>query len=440
MQPTQAPGQVTELIKKYINQESLAGIILFAATILAIIVANSSLGSLYYDLWHLPLGINLGDYSISMALTYWIDDGLMALFFLMVGLEIKRELLYGELSSLSKASLPVIAAIGGMVVPALFYFGLNPSGEVAGGFGIPMATDIAFALGILMLLGKRVPVQLKVFLVSLAVVDDLGAVMIIALFYTTKFQAIYLLGAAGVMAALFALNFLGFKRLFPYLFLGVILWIFVHDSGMHATIAGVLLAIAIPSRSRIMDDNFIDNIKANLHVFDKHKDENLLLTHTQHHALEEMADAYDHVQSPMVKLEHHLHPLNSFFIMPLFAFSNAGVLLSGGVGDFPTIAVGIAAGLLLGKPIGIMGAVWLSTKLGIAQLPEGMSMGQVLSAGFLAGIGFTMSIFIAHLAFVDEAMIASAKISILGTSVLAAVIGVLLILKNTKPIIGKETD
>ncbi|HHH20168.1 MAG TPA: Na+/H+ antiporter NhaA [Campylobacterales bacterium] len=427
---------ITGFLKQYINQESLGGIILFVATILALIVANSFLGQTYYDLWHMPLGITIGEHTISMTLTYWIDDGLMALFFLMIGLEIKRELLFGELSSPAKASLPVIAALGGMIVPALFYFGFNSSGDVANGFGIPMATDIAFALGILMLLGKRVPLQLKVFLVSLAVVDDLGAVMIIALFYTADFQAIYLLAAAGVMAVLFLLNYLGVKRLLPYLLLGIPLWIFIHDSGMHATIAGILLAIAIPSRSKIKDRHFLDRIKESVQIFDQHKGQEML-THKQHYALEQIADAYDNVQSPMVKLEHYLHPLNAYFIMPLFAFSNAGVVLSGGFGDYPTVALGILMGLLIGKPIGIVGFVWLATQLKIAQLPEGMNFGQVLSAGFLAGIGFTMSIFIAHLAFVDEAMIASAKIAVLGTSFIAAIIGVVLILKNTRAVQGE---
>ncbi|CAA6816446.1 MAG: Na+/H+ antiporter NhaA type [uncultured Sulfurovum sp.] len=424
---------ITTFIQKYISQESLGGVILFTATLLALLVANSFLGQAYYDLWHMPLGITLGEHTISMTLTYWIDDGLMALFFLMIGLEIKRELLFGELSTRSKASLPLIAAIGGMVVPALFYFAFNSSGDVSNGFGIPMATDIAFALGILMLLGKRVPLQLKIFLVSLAVVDDLGAVMIIALFYTAEFQAIYLLAAAGVMAILFILNYMGVKRLLPYLLLGIPLWIFIHDSGMHATIAGILLAITIPSRSRIMDTHFVDKVKNSLDLFNKHKGKDLL-THKQHYAIHQVTDSCDNVQSPMVKLEHYLHPLNSYFIMPLFAFSNAGVVLTGGFGEYPTIALGIFMGLLIGKPIGVFGFVWLATKLKIAELPEGMNFGQVLSAGFLAGIGFTMSIFIAHLAFSNEAMIDSAKISVLGTSFIAAIIGILLILKYTKPI------
>jgi NhaA family Na+:H+ antiporter len=425
-------SSITGIIGKYINQESLGGVILFVATALALIVANSSFGDIYQELWHTPLGVTVGNLNASMTLTYWIDDGLMALFFLMIGLEIKRELLFGELSSKSKALLPVIAAIGGMVVPALFYFLFNRSGEVANGFGIPMATDIAFALGILMLLGKRVPIQLKIFLVSLAVVDDLGAVMVIAIFYTTKFQAIYLLGAGVVMGILLFLNFIGVKRLLPYLLLGIPLWIFIHDSGMHATIAGILLAITIPSRARIMDDHFIQNIKSSINVFDIYGDKNIMLTNKQHHALEQIADSYDNVQSPMVKLEHYLHPLNAFFIMPLFAFSNAGVVFSGGFGDFESVAIGILFGLLLGKPIGIVGSVLLAIKLKIAQLPEGVNVQQLFSIGFLAGIGFTMSIFVAHLAFINEGMIDSAKIAVLGTSLLSAIIGVILVLRSTK--------
>ncbi len=422
---------IAQFTKKIIDQGSLSGIVLLVATVLALIAANSGLGQAYYDLWHTPLGIKLGDQALSMTLTYWIDDGLMALFFLMVGLEIKRELMYGELSSPTKAALPVIAAVGGMVVPALIYLAFNPGGETANGFAIPMATDIAFVLGVLMLLGKRVPVQLKVLLVSLAVVDDLGAVMVIALFYAGTFKAVYLLGVATVLALLTIMNLLGIKRLLPYLLLGIPLWLFVHDAGIHATISGVLLAITVPIKSKIKDDFFIQDIKNSLSEFDHYKDTNELLTHAQHHALERMGDAYDNVQSPLVKLEHHLHPLNAFIIMPLFAFSNAGVTFDSGGEAFDSIALGIAAGLLLGKPLGIGCATWIAVRLKVAQLPAGIRMAQILSVGFLAGIGFTMSIFIAHLAFIDEAMIASAKIAILSTSLAATVIGVLLLLKTT---------
>lgn len=237
------------IFDQFTSKESLSGVLLFIATVLAVIVANSPFGQLYYDLWHLPLGWTIADYNITMSLTMWIDDGLMALFFLMVGLEIKREMLIGELSSRHKAAFPVVAAIGGMLIPAAVYLSFNPDNPM--GFGIPMATDIAFALGIMMLLGKRVNPALKLFLVALAVVDDLGAVMVVAIVYTSEINSQFFLHAALVYALIWILNFKGIKQLWPYLVLGVLLWFYIHAIGVHATIAGVLLALAIPIKSHI---------------------------------------------------------------------------------------------------------------------------------------------------------------------------------------------
>ena len=414
-------------LNKFINKEALSGVLLFIATVAAVIVANSSLGQAYYDLWHLPFGINLGELKISMSLTYWIDDGLMALFFLMVGLEIKREMLIGELSSVAKASFPIIAAIGGMLIPALIYVALNPSNPY--GFGIPMATDIAFALGILMLLGTRVNPALKLFLVALAVVDDLGAVLVVATVYTSEIHSEYFLHAGIIYALIWALNFKGVTKLLPYLILGIALWVYIHAIGIHATIAGVLLAFAIPIKSKIDEEIFIEETKSNIDDFEKHKDDIPMLNHHQIDSLENIAYSYDRVQNPLVRLEHQLHGLSAFFIMPLFAFSNAGVLI-----DFSTISanfmivLGVVAGLVIGKPIGIFGFTYLATKLNIIKKPDNISWSEVIAVGFLGGIGFTMSIFITHLAFADETIIAAVKLGVFAASFIAAIIGVVLIL------------
>ncbi|XPV70668.1 MAG: Na+/H+ antiporter NhaA [Halarcobacter sp.] len=418
-------------LNRFINKEALSGILLFLATVAAVIVANSSLGQAYYDLWHLPLGINIGEISISMTLTYWIDDALMALFFLMVGLEIKREMLIGELSSVAKASFPIIAAIGGMAIPALIYVGLNPSNPL--GFGIPMATDIAFALGILMLLGTRVNPALKLFLVALAVVDDLGAVLVVATVYTSEIHSEYFLHAGVIYALIWALNFKGVTKLAPYLVLGIFLWIYIHAIGIHATVAGVLLAFAIPIKSKINEKEFIENSREDIDAFEKHIDKSEILNHHQIDNLENIAYNYDKVQNPLVRLEHNLHGISAFFIMPLFAFSNAGVLI-----DFSTVSanlmvvLGVVFGLLLGKPIGILGFTYLATKFKIVKKPDNISWSEILAVGFLGGIGFTMSIFITHLAFIDENLISAVKLGVFAASFIAAIIGVILILRLKK--------
>lgn len=418
-------------LEKFINKEALSGILLFIATVAAVIVANSSWGQAYYDLWHMPLGVTLGTHEISMTLTYWIDDGLMALFFLMVGLEIKREIVVGELSSAQKASFPLIAAIGGMIIPALIYVVLNPDNPL--GFGIPMATDIAFALGILMLLGNRVSTSLKVFLVALAVVDDLGAVSVVAFVYTSEIQSQYFLHAGIIYALIWALNLKGVTKLLPYLLLGIALWVYIHAIGIHATIAGVLLAFAIPIKSKIDEHNFIKETKSSIKEFEEQIDDIPILNNHQIHNLENIAYNYDKVQNPLVRLEHDLHGLSAFFIMPLFAFSNAGVII-----DFTTvqanlmIVLGVVLGLLIGKPIGILGFTYLATKLNIVKKPDNISWKEVIAVGFIAGIGFTMSIFITHLAFLDENIIAAVKLGVFVASFIAAVIGVVLILSTKK--------
>jgi len=423
--------QHVESIQRFIKDESFSGILLFLATLLAVIVANSALSESYFELWQMALGVTLGGHTISMDLMHWINDGLMALFFLMVGLEIKRELLIGELSSVQKASFPIIAAIGGMIIPALVYISFNMDDPK--GFGIPMATDIAFALGILMLLGKKVNPALKLFLVALAVVDDLGAVIVVATVYTNEIHAEYFLHAGVVYALIWALNLKKVTRLMPYLLLGIALWIFIHSIGVHATIAGVLLAFAIPISSKVDEKEFIQTTKESVDEFEKHIDTIPILNHHQIDALEDIAYNYDKVQNPLVKLEHQLHGLSAFVIMPLFAFSNAGVVLDfSAVSQNMMIVVGVVLGLIVGKPIGIVGFTYLAEKLKIVKKPDDLGWDEIIAVGFLGGIGFTMSIFITQLAFIDQSMVAAVKIGIFFASFIAGIIGVLLILNAHK--------
>ena len=418
-------------IERFIKDESFSGVLLFIATIAAVMVANSALSESYFALWNMALGVTLGEFKISMSLMHWINDGLMALFFLMVGLEIKRELLIGELSSVQKASFPIVAAIGGMVVPALVYISFNIDDPK--GFGIPMATDIAFALGILMLLGKKVNPALKLFLVALAVVDDLGAVIVVATVYTNEIHAEYFLHAGLVYALIWILNLKKVTMLMPYLLLGIALWIFIHSVGIHATIAGVLLAFAIPISSKVDEKEFIQSTNESIEEFEKNMDAIPILNHHQIDALEDIAYNYDKVQNPLVKLEHQLHGLSAFFIMPLFAFSNAGVILDfSAVSQNLMIVVGVVLGLIIGKPIGIVGFTYLAQKLRLVKKPDDLSWDEVIAVGFLGGIGFTMSIFITQLAFLDQNVIDAVKLGIFFASFIAGVIGVILILRAYK--------
>ncbi|WP_419673738.1 Na+/H+ antiporter NhaA [Aliarcobacter butzleri] len=387
------------LIKDFISKETLSGLILFVVTVLAVTIANSSFGSYYFELFSTQLGITFGQLNASMSLLHWINDVLMAIFFLVVGLEIKREMLIGELSSVKKASFPIIAAIGGMIVPAILYISLNP--DHITGFGVPMATDIAFALGILMLLGNKVNPAIKLFLVTLAVVDDLGAIVVVAIFYTNELHFEYFLYAFAVYSIIWFLNYKNVQKLTPYIVLGVFLWIFIHKTGIHSTIAGVLLAFAIPL-----------NKKADLEESVEHLS----------------------VDNPLVKLEHALHNFSAFIIMPLFAFANAGVIIDfSNVIEHQLIVLGVAVGLIIGKPIGIFSFTYLATKLKISVKPKNVTWNDIFAVGFLGGIGFTMSIFISHLAFSDETIVGAVKLGIFASSVIAAIIGsVLLILKAKK--------
>ncbi len=424
------------IIENFLAREAHSGFLLFGAALIAMLWANSAWASSYIDVWQTPLGLAIGERSLSMDLGHWINDGLMALFFLVIGLEIKRELLVGELSSLRKAAFPIVGAVGGMIVPMLFYIAMNlQAGGQLSGFGIPMATDIAFVLGFLLLLGKRVPLSLKIFIVSLAVIDDLGAVLVIALFYTGSLDIPALGYAAATLVALVMLNRFGIKKLVPYLLLGILLWFWVEASGIQATIAGILLAVVIPVRSRISSERFLDTSRYELDAFDKHEinRKNMLLTSRQQDSLEVLEDAYQAVKNPLVRLERRLLSISAFFVMPLFALANAGVQISGvSFSLFSPVSLGILLGLIVGKPLGIVGATYIAWRLGWVQKPDSLSWEHIIGAGILGGVGFTMSIFITQLAFEGPSTIALAKLSIVACSLAMGIVGVVYLLLAAK--------
>lgn len=381
--------KLNKLFEEFTQSEQASGIILILCTITAIMIANSPLGKGFLGFWHIKVGFEIGDIFLKYSVEHWINDGLMTIFFLLVGLEIEREIYVGELSSLKNASLPIFAALGGMLTPALLHFLINHGTETQSGMGIPVATDIAFALGVLALLGSKVPVSLKIFLTALAIIDDLGAVVVIALFYVDDFSLLYLVLALGIYAGLLILNRFGVHRLPFYLIPGLIMWYFMLRSGIHATITGVLLAFAIPF-------------------------------------------AGGGEESPSYKLQHFLHKPVAFIIIPLFVLANTGIILTGSwlEGLITVNSLGIFVGLFFGKPLGIVLFSLLAVKVGLSQLPSDVLWRHIVGAGFLGGIGFTMSIFITLLAFGNSEIILSSKIAILLSSLLAGTMG-FLILKQT---------
>ena len=429
---------------KITKSESFAGILLLCCAVLAMIVANSPLSDAYAGLWKTQFGFSVNGTFIGMSLEHWINDVLMAFFFLVVGLEIKREVLFGELAGFKRAALPIIAALGGMVGPGLIYFALNGGTASEHGFGIPMATDIAFALGVLSTLGKRVSVSVKVFLVSLAVADDLGAIIVIALFYSSGIALEWLLVSAGIVAVLIILNKMGVKALTPYMVLGVFLWIAVHNCGVHATIAAVMLAFTIPVAPRIDTLSFMEKLKKIVSHFQEAetKKDGILLQNEQLEALHHLSKDKNAVQNPLLRLEHALAPYSNYLIMPIFAFANAGVTIGSNI-DFGVdyVFLGIFLGLVVGKPIGIFSFTFIAEKLGIAARPAGVSWVEIFGAGTLGGIGFTMSMFVTNLAFSGEhALIATdvAKISILIASLSAGILGSIFFLVRNKAVHAHE--
>jgi NhaA family Na+:H+ antiporter len=408
-------------------KQSSSGIILVLVTVVALIWANSPWGNSYGALWGSKLTVGVGDFTLSKDLTHWINDGLMAVFFLVVGLEIKREILVGELSSIRSAALPVAAAFGGAVVPALIYIAINAGTEGAAGWGIPMATDIAFVLGVLALLGERAPVGLKVFLTALAIVDDIVAVLVIAVFYTSEISWGALAVGGVFLAALVVANLIGVGKTLVYALLGVGLWLAFLISGIHATIAGVVLAMTVPASSFINPSAFLERSRYILDRFEQagEKGENVLTNEERQAALHALNHAAYKLEPPLHELEHALHPWVVFAIMPLFALANAGVSLGGGIAEALTtpVVLGIVAGLVVGKQLGVTLFTWLAVKSGVSELPTGVSWRHVYGGGWLAGIGFTMSLFISDLAFSDSSLVDAAKLGILAASLIAGVIG-----------------
>ena len=431
--PKRAPWEkafkkVATPFEHFLHAQTTTGLVLMGMTIVALILANSPLAETYAHFFHIKIDFNVGDWKISNTLHHWINDGLMAIFFFMIGLEIKREILVGELSNIKVAILPILAAIGGMVFPALIFTAINHGTVGAGGWGIPMATDIAFAISALVLLGKRVPPALVTFLVALAIVDDLGAVLVIALFYTEQIHMLPLLLAGGAFLILVIFNRLGIHKILPYFIVGLFLWFFMLESGVHATIAGVIAALAIPSTPKRSPLHFMNDTKRLMEEYDGYAiDEVKGINERQKTILSKIKKHIDYINTPAARLEDDLHLPVALIIIPLFALANAGISI-----DFSAIhttvmepvSLGIIAGLIVGKVLGIFGVSWLAIKLKIASLPKASTMSQIFGVAFLGGIGFTMSIFVADLAFVgNEALIFQAKIGILTASLLSGVFG-----------------
>ncbi len=418
-------------IKNFINEEAYGGILLIITTIIALVWANSSFYESYHYIWHeFQFGYTWGDLVLIESLHYWINDGLMAIFFFVIGLEIKREIIGGELSSVKKASLPIAAAIGGMIIPAIVYAIITINyPEFQNGWGVPMATDIAFALGLMALLGKRVNINLKIFLTALAIADDLGAVMVIAIFYTESINYLELLSGAFFIGILTIANYAGVRRASFYGIIGVLgVWMAFLFSGVHATIAGILIALTIPAKTKIKESEYFNKLSSYLEKFnDEKRTDGKLLTKKQAHLMSKIEVLSNNAHTPLQKLEHAMHPLVTFFILPIFALSNAGIHIEGSVVEMllHPISLGIIFGLVFGKFIGISILSRIVVKMKWAVLPEGVTWKHIYGVAFLAGIGFTMSIFISDLAFKSEEYKQIAKVGIMAASLISATIGMI---------------
>ncbi|WP_321777540.1 Na+/H+ antiporter NhaA [Sulfurimonas sp.] len=421
-------NKISTPFEHFLHAQTTTGLVLMFMTIIALLLANSPLYEIYSHFFHMKIDFNVGEWKLSHTIHHWINDGLMAIFFFMVGLEIKREILIGELSNIKVAMLPILAAIGGMVLPALIYTSINYGTESAAGWGIPMATDIAFAISALVLLGKRVSPALVTFLVALAIVDDLGAVLVIAIFYTDQINFLPLMLAGGSFGVMVLFNRFGIHTILPYFLIGLFMWFFMLESGVHATIAGVIAAFAIPSKAKRTAVDFSNSARNLLDEYDNypvatdntmHENQKAILTNMKERILA--------VEAPAARLEHSLHLPVSLVVIPLFALANAGIAIdfsSIGTTVLEPVSLGIIAGLILGKVLGIAGVAWIAIKLGIAKLPESSTMSQIFGVAFLGGIGFTMSIFVADLAFLGQNnLIFQAKVGILAASLFAGLFG-----------------
>jgi NhaA family Na+:H+ antiporter len=436
---------VTRAFIQFSKVEAAGGIVMLAATTAALLIANSWWNDAYQEFLHTYIGFLVGDFTLNMSLLHWVNDGLMAVFFFVVGLEIKREVLFGELSSIRRASLPILAAVGGAVIPALIYVWFNRSGPYMHGWGIPMATDIAFAVGIMSLLGSRAPLWLRSFVTALAIADDIIAVLIIAVFYSAGIQTEYLLWAAGVLLVMIVMNRKGVQWTPAYMIPAIVLWYLVYQSGIHATIAGVAAALTIPaSQKSTPDPEEIQDLEASMAMLTAatsveeslsgarglEAEEALEAKDAREAALDEIKDAATEQSALLYRLEHSLHTWVSFGILPLFAFVNAGIVIPFGTlaqALATPVVLGITLGLFVGKQVGITVITWLAVKLGLGDLPAGATWRQLWGGALFAGIGFTMSIFIANLAFTSPESLELAKIGVLGGSLASAIVGVIVL-------------
>ncbi len=434
--------------EEFIHRQTTSSMLLMGTAAVALIIANGPWAAAYAHIMHAPVGISIGSWSLNMSLHHWINDGLMAMFFFIVGLELKREVLVGELADLRNAALPIGAAIGGMVVPAMVYFLFNPDGEAALGWGIPMATDIAFAIGALALLASRVPKALITFLVALAIVDDLGAVLVIAVFYTDSIALGPLFVAIGLFALMLAFNLVGIRKPLPYFIVSLVFWYAVLLSGVHATLAGVLGALCVPTNPKYEPERFSILVKGLMKRFDKsyQTGEGILVNDDLRAVVQSLENGVQSVQAPLQRLEHAWHMPVAYIVIPIFALANAGIPLEiASMGETLNhqVFIGVSLGLILGKFIGITGVSWLMLKLGLAVLPKDTRFTQIAGVSLLAGIGFTMSIFVAQLGFNGrDDLLLIAKTAILLTSLIAGVTGILwlYLVSTPDPVDPKPVD
>ncbi|MCB2203487.1 Na+/H+ antiporter NhaA [bacterium] len=425
--PKEKIDKVIDPIIRFMHIESASGVVLVAATVIAIVLANSGFADAFLGLWKTYGGIVIGEFTLKMSLQHWINDLLMAVFFFVIGLEVKREIVSGELSDMRRASLPIFAAIGGMVVPAAVYLFFQAGEPGADGWGIPMATDIAFVVGVIALLGPRIPRGLRVLLLSLAIADDIGAILVIAIGYTENLNLASLLWGAVFIGVFLGMMKLGIKNVAVYTVVALIVWYFVYKSGIHATIAGVIIGLLTPTSKWVSDNRLAGIVQSTLGWI---RGEEWESSEQRYHMLRQVERASRKAISPLQRFETDLHPWVSYFIMPVFALANAGVAIQ--LSSFADpVAVAVALGLLIGKPVGIVLLSFIAVKIGLARLPEGVTWSMVVGGGFLAGIGFTMALFIAGLAL-EGIMLDAAKIGIIAGSFVSAIIGAVILLMSTK--------
>lgn len=421
--------KVISPFEHFVHQQTTSGILLMLAAVIALVIANTHFAEGYQHLLHTPVAVMFGHWRMHMSLHHFVNDGLMALFFFVVGLELKREFLVGELSDIKQAALPIIAAVGGMVFPALIFIAFNAGSDAMPGWGIPMATDIAFAVGVLVLLAYRVPKALITFLVALAIADDLGAVLVIAFFYTQSLSLSWLMLAGLLVMLLVTLNLAGIRKVTPYLLIAVLLWYALFQSGVHATLAGVIGAFTVPARSRYHPEKFVSKLQSLVSDFDSQRqvNDNVMTNQKLNAIAEEVESTASSIQTPLQRLEHAWHLPVAFLVIPLFAIINAGIpieLSSLEVTLSHPVFMGVFFGLALGKFLGITGACWMALSFKFGQLPAGATFKQLAAVSILGGIGFTMSIFIAELAFADTPeYLLMAKTGVLAASALSGVLG-----------------